>query len=166
MACSFESPSAGSKPREGGGVDVSSSEEGEEAATAAALERLDALGYDVGFRLVERSVTNQKFLGPEPLDLVKFLCKEFWEEVFRKKIDKLQTNHRGVFVLTDSKFKWLEKYAGADDIASKQAAARMLHFPCGILKGALANLGIAAIVNADFNVLPGVTFNIRISQKN
>ena len=35
------------------------------------------------------------------LEAVKFLCKEFWTEVFRKQIDKLQTNHRGVFVLKD-----------------------------------------------------------------
>ena len=63
------------------------------------------------------------------------------EEVFSKKIDKLQTNHRsgygyahllpdaltlayrGVFVLSDFKFKWLERYA-ADDIVTKKAAAR------------------------------------------
>lgn len=76
-------------------------------------------------------------------------------------IDKLQTNHRGVFVLSDSRFKWLERYS-SDDIASKQAAARMLNFPCGMMRGALANLGVLAIVNADFNTLPGCTFNIRI----
>lgn len=126
----------------------------------AANLRLEALGYDVGYRYVEKAVTNQFFIGTEPLDVIKFICKEFWEEIFRKKIDKLQTNHKGVFVLSDFKFKWLERYS-SDDIASKQAAARMLHFPCGILRGALANLGIASIVNADFNTLPGVTFNIR-----
>jgi hypothetical protein len=76
-------------------------------------------------------------------------------------VDKLQTNHKGVFVLTDSKFKWLEKYS-SDDISSKQAASKMLHIPCGIISGALANLGLPAIVNADFNNLPSCTFNIRI----
>ncbi len=76
-------------------------------------------------------------------------------------MDKLQTNHRGVFVLTDSKFKWLERYS-SDDIVSKQAATRMLCIPCGILRGALANFGILAIVNADFNTMPSCTFNIRI----
>lgn len=76
-------------------------------------------------------------------------------------IDKLQTNHRGVFVLSDMRFKWLERYS-SDDIASKQAAARLLHFPCGMMRGALANLGVLTIVNADFNTLPGCTFNIRI----
>ena len=76
-------------------------------------------------------------------------------------VDKLQTNHRGVFVLSDTKFKWLEKYS-SDDIESKQAAERMLHFPCGMIRGALANLGVLALVNADFNNLPACTFNIRV----
>jgi trafficking protein particle complex subunit 6 len=81
--------------------------------------------------------------------------------MFVSQVDKLQTNHRGVFVLTDSRFRWLEKYT-SDDIAAKQAAARMLNIPCGILRGALANFGILAIVNADFNNLPACVFNIRV----
>ena len=31
-----------------------------------------------------------------PLEIVKFVCKEFWGEVFRKSIDNLRTNHRWV----------------------------------------------------------------------
>ncbi|RYG67989.1 hypothetical protein EON64_06185 [archaeon] len=76
-------------------------------------------------------------------------------------MDKLQTNHRGVFVLTDLKFKWLEKYS-SDDIASKQIAAQMLQIPCGMIRGALADMGVLATVNADFNNMPAVTFNIRV----
>ena len=79
-------------------------------------------------------------------------------------VDKLQTNHKGVFVLSDSRFKWLDRYA-SDDLSSKQAAVRMLNFPCGILRGALANLGLNAIVNAEFNVLPGCTFHIRVKSQ-
>ena len=150
----------------------------------------------LSFRYAEKIVANQKFTSTEPLDLMKFICKEFWEEVFKKKvsqrrddsfevvlihlitalvsevsssflfpcvtqIDKLQTNHKGIYVLSDFKFKWLDRYA-SDDIATKQAASNMLHFPCGILRGALANLGMSSIVNADFNSLPGCTFNIRM----
>jgi trafficking protein particle complex subunit 6 len=64
-------------------------------------------------------------------------------------------------VLSDYKFKWLDRYA-SDDIVSKQAASRLLHFPCGILRGALANLGLSSIVAAEFNALPSCTFTIRI----
>ena len=49
-------------------------------------QRLDAIGYDVGYRYVEKIVAGSKYLGSEPLDLVKFVCKEFWEAVFKKKV--------------------------------------------------------------------------------
>lgn len=35
---------------------------------------------------MEKVAANHKYVGTEPLDLVKFICKEFWEEVFRKKV--------------------------------------------------------------------------------
>lgn len=73
----------------------------------------------------------------------------------------MQTNHRGVFVLYDTKFKWLEKYS-SDDIESKQNAIKMLFFPSGMIRGALANLGILTIVNADLNNIPSCSFNIRV----
>ena len=77
-------------------------------------------------------------------------------------MDKLQTNHRGVFVLKDNNFKWLSRFGGADDDASKAAAQRLLNFPSGMLRGALANLGICASVSADFTQLPACAFNIRV----
>ncbi len=52
------------------------------------IQRLDSMGFDVGFRYVEKILSLQKFLGTEPLDVVKFVCKEFWEEVFKKKVFK------------------------------------------------------------------------------
>lgn len=124
-------------------------------------QRLDNLGYDIGYRYIERVAENQRVLDSDPLDVVKFICKDFWEAVFKKKIDKLQTNHRGVFVLSDNSFKWIEKYSN-DDMNAMQAAVRLLYFPCGIIRGCLANLGYSAVVHADFNILPSCTFNIRI----
>jgi hypothetical protein len=41
----------------------------------------------------------------DTLDVIKFLCKDLWMLVFRKQIDNLKTNHRGVYVLTDNSFK-------------------------------------------------------------
>jgi hypothetical protein len=29
---------------------------------------------------------NHKFVGVDALDLIKFICKEFWEEVYKKKV--------------------------------------------------------------------------------
>ena len=44
-----------------------------------------------------------------PLDAIKFLCKDLWQLLFRKQIDNLKTNHRGIYVLTDNTFKPLTR---------------------------------------------------------
>jgi len=30
----------------------------------------------------------------DTLEIIKFLCKDFWQAVFRKQVDNLKTNHR------------------------------------------------------------------------
>jgi Transport protein particle (TRAPP) component len=38
-------------------------------------------------RYCEKIVAGQRFAAStEPLDLMKFICKEFWEEVFKRKV--------------------------------------------------------------------------------
>lgn len=37
------------------------------------------------------------------------MCKDLWQLVFRKQIDNLKTNHRGIFVLTDQRFQALSR---------------------------------------------------------
>eukprot|EP00605_Chrysophyceae_sp_TOSAG23-4_P000706 GSChrysophyteH1.ASY1.ANO1.790.1 assembled CDS len=129
-------------------------------------QRLETMGYDVGFRIVDRMTEKLKFLGFDDLDCVKFICREFWESLFGKKIDKLQTNRKGVFVLLDLQFKWIEKYTqGMDaqnmDDSSKQIIDSLLKFPCGVIRGALTNLGMNVNVTCDFAALPSVTFSVR-----
>jgi len=55
--------------------------------------KLEAFGYDVGYRFAER-FSREKMRLSEPLEVIKFLCKDFWIQIFKKQIDKLQTNHR------------------------------------------------------------------------
>lgn len=49
--------------------------------------RLDNMGFHVGYRFTEKILASQKLLGTEYLDVIKFICKEFWEEVFKKKVN-------------------------------------------------------------------------------
>lgn len=35
---------------------------------------------------MERLSNGHKFIGVDPLELIKFICKEFWEEIFKKKV--------------------------------------------------------------------------------
>ena len=70
-------------------------------------------------------------------------------------------NHQGDFILSDFCFKWLDRYS-LDDAMSRQAALIMLHFPSGILRGALANLGMTSIVSASLSYHPACNFYVQI----
>lgn len=64
---------------------------------------------------------------------------------------------QGVFVVQDFNFRWLASFSSASEQHTKEMALLFLVFPCGLIRGALANLGITAIVNADITTLPGCT---------
>jgi len=128
-------------------------------------ETVRAIGFDVGYRLAE-STAQGRVLPADALEVnvMKFICKEFWIEIFKKQIDKLQTNNQGVFVLRDAKFRWLAPFT-ADDEATRRAAATVLNFPCGLIKGALENLGITSTVQAEVApAVPSCSFTIKIKR--
>jgi hypothetical protein len=134
------------------------------------VKRLESLGYGVGVRLSEK-VAQSRPLTAEPLEIVKFVCKDVWTECFGKQVDKLQTDHRGTFVLKDSAFPWLARLGVHASERDCDQARRMLCFVCGLLRGVLTNLGRQAVVRAEYNdektgaiLLPAVTFTIKINQ--
>ena len=119
----------------------------------------------------------------DPLSTIKFLCKDLWTLLFRKQIDNLKTNHRGIYVLTDNTFKPLTRMsfdtrkhydpavaaaaAASGDVALGRDANSItrvqpfLYFPAGLVRGCLAGLGVTATVTAESSGLPGATFQIR-----
>ncbi|KAF1915711.1 trafficking protein particle complex subunit 6B [Ampelomyces quisqualis] len=154
----------------------------EEEAREAVFHRLEGLGYRVGLGIVER-FSRDAPRPTTPLDIIKFLCKDLWTLLFRKQIDNLKTNHRGIYVLTDNTFKPLsrmsfdtKKYDAAlqaqlvtqtgdvglgRDANSQARVQPFLYFPAGVIRGCLASLGITATVTADCAALPAATFQIR-----
>lgn len=60
----------------------------------------------------------------DTLDAIKFLCKDLWLIVFKKQIDNLKTNHRGVYVLTDNRFTPLGKMSLERDRDGMMAQAQ------------------------------------------
>ncbi|KAK8089386.1 transporter particle component [Apiospora hydei] len=80
----------------------------EEEERDAVFYRLETLGYRVGLGLVERFSRDRPRFN-DTLDVIKFLCKDLWTLVFKKQIDNLKTNHRGVYVLTDNAFRPLAR---------------------------------------------------------
>ena len=45
----------------------------------------------------------------DELDIMKAICKDFWNAVFKKQVDHLRTNRQGVYVLQDNKFRFLQQ---------------------------------------------------------
>ncbi|KAN0055337.1 hypothetical protein ACTA71_008448 [Dictyostelium dimigraforme] len=125
-----------------------------------AHKKLDKLGFKVGHRLVER-LSLDTALFPELLDAVKFICKVFWTTVFKKTIDGLKTNHKGVFVLTDQKFQWLQ-HLSFDSSASNKDCSEYVQFTAGLIKGAMSNFGFKCIVTFDIQQVSTCVFTIKI----
>ncbi|KAL7918339.1 transport protein particle component [Trichoderma austrokoningii] len=122
--------------------------------------RLESQGYRVGQGLVERFSRDRPRFN-DTLDVIKFLCKDLWSLVFGKNIDNLKTNHRGVYVLTDNVFRPFSRMSTETGSQAVVRAQPFLWFPCGIIRGALAALGINATVQAEVNELPGAIFQIK-----
>lgn len=53
---------------------------GTDTAVLAAHAKLERLGFDIGQRFVER-VAQNRLVPAEPLEVIKFLCKDLWQEV-------------------------------------------------------------------------------------
>ncbi|QRV76925.1 Transport protein particle (TRAPP) component [Ceratobasidium sp. AG-Ba] len=147
--------SVSSVPASKGAVD-----EDEEAVRA----RLEAVGVHVGMNIVERLARDRPRFT-DTLDTVKFICKDVWTAVWEKQVENLRTNHRGVYVLTDTPFKPLARisaYGNAPEVLQK--AKIYAHVPAGIIRGSLARLGLHGTVSPDVSDLPRCTFQIKLAK--
>ncbi|KAG0026922.1 Trafficking protein particle complex subunit 33 [Podila clonocystis] len=137
--------------------------EGDEAMEAVYF-KLEMIGFHVGERLIEK-ISKDRMRFTDNLEVVKFVCKEVWMFLFKKQIDNLKTNHRGVYVLQDNNFRWFARMAHDQSSAeSVKKVTPYLWFPCGILRGILSNLGIPSVVVAETSALPACTFQIKIAK--
>jgi hypothetical protein len=89
-----------------------------------AFYQIERIGFQVGQRLIDRLVLGHRTFNDQ-LDAFKFICKDYWNVLFRKSIDNLKTNHKvspyiskfysqllqGVYVLHDASFPWISKFA-------------------------------------------------------
>ncbi|KAI9897586.1 hypothetical protein N3K66_007442 [Trichothecium roseum] len=132
----------------------------DEEVLDAMRHRLDSVGYRVGQGLVEKFSRDRPRFN-DTLDVIKFMCKDLWSLVFGKNIDNLKTNHRGVYVLTDNHFRPFARMSTATGGQAIARAQPFLWLPCGIIRGALAALGIDATIQAEINELPGAVFQIK-----
>ncbi|KAI9140790.1 transport protein particle component [Paraphysoderma sedebokerense] len=134
--------------------------EGEKTDREAVYFKLEMLGYSVGQKIVEKFTKDIPRFA-DTLDIVKFICKELWTILFRKQVDNLKTNHRGVYVVQDNNFRWFSRMSSdVNEIETNRAVIPYLWFPCGLIRGALANLGVSSVVMAETSTLPQCMFYV------
>lgn len=122
---------------------------------------LESMGFRVGQGLIERLTRDSPSFKDE-LDIMKFVCKDFWTKVFRRQIDNLRTNHQGTYVLQDNKFAFLTQLSNGKQYLDQ--APKYLAFSCGIVRGALSNLGLESVVTAEVSIMPSCKFQVVIQK--
>ncbi|XP_031846262.1 trafficking protein particle complex subunit Trs33 [Nomia melanderi] len=127
------------------------------------LSRLEWMGFSVGYRIIER-LTWEGSRFKDELDMIKFICTDFWSSLYHKQIDNLRTNHHGVYILQDNSFRLLDKVGTSSNKQYLQESPRLLAFTCGLLRGSLANLGIISTVNVEISMLPSCKFHVQVQQ--
>ncbi|KAM3851505.1 trafficking protein particle complex subunit 6B [Vipera latastei] len=125
------------------------------------ITKLENMGFRVGQGLIER-FTKDTARFKDELDIMKFICKDFWTTVFKKQIDNLRTNHQGIYVLQDNKFRLLTQMSSGKQYL--EHAPKYLAFTCGLIRGALSNLGIKSIVTAEVSTMPACKFQVMIQK--
>lgn len=133
----------------------------------APFYKIENLGFEVGKKMMERILLKFPPHNPfsETIDIIKYICKEFWTSLFGKCIDNLKTNHKGTFILTTLNFKSLTLFqSDSSHPDTPKLAVLYLAFPCGLIRGALMSLRIKSLVTAEIPQFPQSTFQIRIQK--
>ncbi|XP_028309007.1 trafficking protein particle complex subunit 6b isoform X1 [Gouania willdenowi] len=132
-----------------------------DAETGRNITKVESMGFRVGQGLIER-LTKETSRFKDELDVMKFICKDFWTCLFKKQIDNLRTNHQGIYVLQDSKFQLLSHLSAGKQYLDQ--APKYLAFTCGLVRGALSNLGVKSIVTAEVSIMPACKFQVMIQK--
>lgn len=133
------------------------------------LEKLgETLGRNINERvsvdLLEKIVKDKEKQDIKNLEYIKFLCKEFWTFVFGKAIDRLQTNHKGTFFLTDSTCKFLSRIKNAKTEETRLYNEFCLHFIKSLVRGALIAFSLDSEITMESVSSMEYSFVIRIKE--
>uniref|UniRef100_D3TRF6 Trafficking protein particle complex subunit 6B n=2 Tax=Glossina TaxID=44049 RepID=D3TRF6_GLOMM len=122
---------------------------------------LEYIGFTTGYRLIER-LTRDVPRFKDELETIKFICTDFWTLIYKKQVDNLRTNNQGMYVVQDKAFRFLTRISSGPK--QLQHAPKFVAFTCGLVRGALSNLGINSTVTAEVQSIPACRFHIEVSR--
>lgn len=76
--------------------------------------RIESYGYEIGTKLADCLIymkNDGNIKISQPLDIMKFICRDVWKLLYSKQMDNLRTNHSGTFVLIDHNFRLISNMA-------------------------------------------------------
>lgn len=142
-------------------VSYASKSDGDTDKKDTDYSKIELMGFSCGYRIIER-LTKDWIRFKDELDKMKFVCTELWSAIYKKQIDNLRTNYQGTYLLQDNSFRFLNKMSTGSQYL--ESSGKYVEFTCGLLRGALTNLGINCIVSTEISTMPVVKFHIQVPQ--
>lgn len=130
------------------------------ALVDAMENKCEQVGYETGYRYSERLTMDRPLFQDQELDVMKFICREFWSSFFHKQIDNLRTNRSGQYILQENRFRFISSMS--NDSQYLDLMPKYLSYTCGLIKGALADFGIIATVQGEVTKPPSCIFKVDI----
>ncbi|CAF93512.1 unnamed protein product, partial [Tetraodon nigroviridis] len=89
--------------------------------------------------------------------LFDFLHMEIVSHVYKEQQTSTgEVDSKGTYVLQDNKFSLLTQLSSGKQYLDQ--APKYLAFSCGVVRGALCNLGLESVVTAEVSIMPSCKF--------
>ena len=121
--------------------------------------KLRAMGIRVGQVLQERLNIDAPRTQDE-VDIVRFVCRDVWTNLFLKQIDKLKTDNKGAYYLIDNEFCLLKQVT--ESMQYVRELPLFLEFTCGLVQGTFVQFGLSVIVTPEVTHPPTCMFKVQV----
>lgn len=124
-----------------------SQHQSKQSPLADTIADIEQVGMSLGRKIIDLLIREMQVKFQVQLDVMKFICTEFWKFTFSKAVDNLRTNNAGTFIMTDEAFKFIARVSGKDHESKeyKEKIRCYEAFIVGMIRGAIVNLGFDQI---------------------
>ena len=126
--------------------------------TNAKFRDLEFVAGVIGRNIMERISEDSLGRFKDKLEIIKFICKDFWTYMFGKIVDKLQTDSKGKYIIVDSDFKFLRRIFSIGE-EGKDYSSFCAKFIVSLIKSALltfqfdSEVSVETMNNVEFSFI-------------